>query len=53
MDVSRPLSASRGESPPMRRFETRVEDGIYEIEGPEDWVRIGSFDDIVDTLGET
>lgn len=37
----------------MRRFETRVEEGVYEIEGPDDWLEIGPLDEIVGELGET
>lgn len=36
----------------MRRFETRVEDGVYEIEGQDGWLEIGPFEDIVAELGE-
>ena len=38
----------------MRRYETRVEDGVYEIESPDGgWLAIAPLDDIVAELGET
>ena len=37
----------------MERFETRVDDGILELEGADGWITVGSFDEVVAELGET
>lgn len=36
----------------MRRFETRIEDGIFAVEGHEGWLTVGPMDAIVEDLGE-
>lgn len=39
--------------PTVKRHETRVDDGTYEIAGNNGFLSIGPFDDIVAELGET
>lgn len=36
----------------MRRFETGVEDAEFAVEGPDGWLVVGEFEDIVAELGE-
>ena len=36
----------------MQRFATRVEDDVFAIEGTDGWIEVGSFDAIVEELGE-
>lgn len=36
----------------MRRFETRVAAGTYELETDDGWIAIGPFEDLIEELGD-
>ena len=37
----------------MRRYETRIEDGVLAVETDEGWLTVGEMDDVTSLLGET
>ena len=35
----------------MRRFESKIDDGTLYVESPDDWIEVGTVEDIVELVG--